>query len=225
MAKMPAESRYGERFGHLVVLPVAPEYRTSPSGYRFAYMTVRCDCGKEFKTYLGRLTCSKIKSCGCGLGRAEANQKTAERNTTHGLSKTRTYRIWKGVISRCLIPSASGYSNYGGRGITVCERWRVFEEFISDMGECPDGLTIDRIDVNGNYEPGNCEWRTLKEQGRNKRSNRIVVLDGDEVTLAEATERIGVSRRRVYTLISHGMTYNAAIAALFDESRGAAHDD
>lgn len=214
MKNRPAKSRYGERYGHLVVLPVEPERRVSPSGQRFSYMTVRCDCGVEFKTYLGRLTCSKIKSCGCGLGSAEANRKTAERNTTHGLSKTRTYRIWKGVVSRCVIPSATNYKHYGGRGISVCERWREFENFLTDMGECPPGLTIERVDVDGAYEPNNCVWATREEQALNRRNNRVVLLCGKEMTLSQAVGLLGVSRSRVYKLIDRGLTYNEAVEFL-----------
>lgn len=106
------------------------------------------------------------------------------------------FSVWQGMISRCYRPEATGFKSYGGRGITVCERWRnSYEAFCEDMGPRPPGATLDRYpNKNGNYEPGNCRWATWKEQERNRRDNFIVVLDGIEVSLAEAAEATGVSR-------------------------------
>jgi hypothetical protein len=89
----------------------------------------------------------------------------------HGYHKTRIYSRWEGMIQRCTNPNAKGYSNYGGRGITVCERWRDFRNFLADMGEPPDKLTLERIDNDGNYCPENCRWDTYKQQHNNKRTN------------------------------------------------------
>ena len=105
------------------------------------------------------------KSCGC-LRRAV----TASLKMTHGIShKSGTYDIWVLMRQRCNNPKATGYAHYGGRGVTVCRRWDKYTNFLMDMGERPDGLTLDRIDPHGNYEPTNCRWATWTTQNRNKR--------------------------------------------------------
>lgn len=90
----------------------------------------------------------------------------------HGKASSRTYRIWRGMQSRCFNPKVKEYRYYGARGIIVCDRWRDFRNFLADMGEIPSGLSIDRINNDGNYEPGNCKWSTAKEQANNRRSNK-----------------------------------------------------
>jgi hypothetical protein len=105
----------------------------------------------------------------------------------------RNYSIWYGIINRCHSKTSEKYPYYGGRGIAVCERWRSsLESFIEDMGDVPEGLSIDRIDNNGNYEPGNCRWVTMKEQCRNRRSNRHIEFDGKIKTIAEWAEVTGI---------------------------------
>jgi hypothetical protein len=85
--------------------------------------------------------------------------------------RARTYRAWYSMVRRCTNPTSADWSRYGGRGITVCERWRSFADFLDDMGPCPDGLSLDRINNEGNYEPGNCRWTTFEQQMHNRRSN------------------------------------------------------
>jgi hypothetical protein len=96
------------------------------------------------------------------------------------------------LFGRCLDPDATGYKDYGGRGITICERWFDLRNFLTDMGPLPEGRTLDRIDVNGGYEPENCRWATSAEQGRNRRNNVWLTLDGERLTLSEAARKSGV---------------------------------
>ena len=113
----------------------------------------------------------------------------------HGLHNTKVYYAWERILQRCENPKRSGYKNYGGRGISVCEKWHKFENFFSDMGHPPTPThSIDRINNNGNYEPNNCRWATAKEQNNNSRSNNFVEFNGQRKTLTQWSEIIGISR-------------------------------
>lgn len=105
-------------------------------------------------------------SCGCYM-----SEWSVARFTTHGQTNTGTYKSWKSMLARCEQPRHPHYENYGGRGIAVCERWHRFAEFYADMGDRPEGLTLDRIDNDGNYAPGNCRWATRRQQWENSRAN------------------------------------------------------
>lgn len=126
----------------------------------------KCDCGNIKNVQRGNLISGTVKSCGCL--REEIN-KGNKHGVIHGKSGSKTYASWEAMIQRCCNPKSTGYASYGGRGIIVCESWKIFDNFIWDMGERPIGKTLDRINVNGNYEKVNCRWATVSEQNYNKR--------------------------------------------------------
>lgn len=177
----------GQRFGLLVA--VRP-FR-DPKRPRFLWVC-KCDCGGEQIAEPGRLSAGAVRSCGCM--RVAAGKRMVQSNVTHGMTKTRVYRIWVGMRTRCSNPIQTGYENYGGRGIKVCDRWSSFELFLEDMGVPPNTRSqIDRIDVNGNYEPSNCRWVDVKENCRNKRTNNIIEFNGEKLCITDWASRIGIT--------------------------------
>ncbi len=122
----------------------------------------------------------------------------------HGMDGTPTYSSWKSMITRVTNQKRETWKNYGGRGITVCERWRKFTEFFRDMGEKPPGTSLDRINNDGNYEPGNCCWTTHSQQNRNRRNNHRVTIDGQTKTLVEWAELSGIRLHTILTRLRLG---------------------
>jgi hypothetical protein len=147
----------GQRFGRLVVVALHPERERYGSRYYFALWRCRCDCGAECIARGNHLRGGKVTSCGCFH---------RERVTKHGKSGTPAYSSWCSMKNRCSSPR---YRHYAGRGITVEEEWLDFRGFYADMGDRPDGRTLDRIDPNSNYGPGKCRWATPLTQTRNRR--------------------------------------------------------
>lgn len=132
-------------------------------------------------------------------------------NARHGMSKSPEYRAWHEMRRRCLNPSRHEYANYGGRGITVCERWSVFENFYADMGDRPDKeYSLDRIDNNAGYSPDNCRWATRAQQARNRRDNNTVTLNGRLLTVTEAAEITGVDRHTIARRLALGSNDDVA---------------
>lgn len=196
----------GVRFGKLV----AKEY-TGKRG-RFPIWRCLCDCGKTKVLSLYKLRSGHTKSCGC----LKQKKLRAGLRTAHGQSKrgavTKTYTVWATMIGRCCNPKDHKYAGYGGRGITVCKRWRdSFENFLADMGEKPDGMSIDRVNNDGNYEPDNCRWATATQQARNTRRNRLLTVNGETRVLAEWCEKVGLRQGLVFYRLKLGWTPEEAL--------------
>lgn len=158
-----------------------------------------CACGAEAVVGHNNLRSGSSKSCGC-----QKRRLLAEKHTTHGMNRTPTHYSWLNMISRCRHKSSPSYKEYGGRGIAVCPEWQGptgFATFLAHMGERPSGMTLDRIDTNGNYEPSNCRWATNGVQARNKRHSRFVTYAGETLPLADWATRCGIYRSKLHTRI------------------------
>lgn len=164
---------------------------SSTQGRRFRCL---CDCGTIREVRLGHLRNGAIQSCGCLRSEVSAALQRRHGAACRG-GQTPEFKVWIGIRKRCFDSNSTVYSYYGGRGIEMCERWRgSFEAFLEDVGKKPSSeMTIDRIDNGRGYEPGNVRWATRKEQGRNRRSNRIITHRGETRTLAEWAEVVGLS--------------------------------
>ena len=186
----------GHKYGRLTVIKnLHPEDK----------VVCLCDCGNIKTARADNVFYGRTKSCGCLFN--EGNNKK------HGDRGTRLYTIWKGIRERCNTPSCISYPRYGGRGIKVCDEWKdytLFKAWALSHGY-DDGLTIDRIDVNGDYEPQNCRWATYKEQARNKRNNHFLSYEGKMLTLAEWSEITGIKIGTLHSRIKSGWTIEKAL--------------
>lgn len=187
----------GKRFGRLTVLRLSHKDRWYKRNY-----VCRCDCGNE-TIVLGRnLTTGNTTSCGCF--KKEVIEKGA--NLKHAMRKTRLYSIWAGIRKRIRNERDISFENYGGRGIKVCDEWSDFANFAKwalENGYCAN-LTIDRIDVNGDYAPDNCRWATIKQQQRNKRNNNLITYNGETKCATEWEQVLGYNKGLIYARQSLG---------------------
>ena len=199
----------GQCFGRLRVIQ-----RAENKGHDTAWLC-RCNCGRECVVRAFSLKRGTTKSCGC-LAREVTSEWSRRVNTKHGKHKTRLHTIWALMKDRCYNKKSKSYKNYGGRGITVCDEWRndfiAFDEWANTNGY-NDMLTIDRIDVNGNYEPSNCRWITLQEQAFNKRTSRFVEYNGKKKTVAEWAKEIGLGRKTLEYRLDAGWPLEKALSS------------
>lgn len=194
----------GTRYTRLVVVDLARIHR-SPTGATIAYWKCRCDCGTEIDVAYSALACGHTKSCKC-LHKVAAGQRVFK----HGMSsKTNVhpiYRVWAAMLSRCENPNHADYHNYGGRGITVCERWHSFESFRDDMlPTWQPKLSLDRRENSGNYCPDNCRWITPREQCNNTRYNRTITINGETKTVAQWAEVYQISKHTILSRLNRGL--------------------
>lgn len=168
------------------------------------YLFVRCVCDCGNGTQIRTFELGKTKTCGCANRRPRdevTKEKLRRAATVHGMRYSPEWKTWSSMRDRCKKETMSSWEDYGGRGITVCEEWEnSFEAFYRDMGPRPDGKTLGRIDYNGNYCPENCEWRTVKEQNRNRRNVRMFEFHGENLSSPEVAERLGMSPSKFWRL-------------------------
>lgn len=200
----------GKVFGHVTVKEYLGFIPNKNTGRLYNTYLCRCGCGKEWEvvrqSFIGKKR--KIKSCGCNNLRHEIGL----RSKTHGLSKHRIHRLWSSMRSRCYNKNNLKYPRYGGRGIIVCERWNEFINFYNDMGACPEGYSLDRIDVNGNYEPANCRWVDQKTQQNNRGNNRKLTFNGETKNVTEWGKLTGIPSKIIRQRIDRdGMTTEEAL--------------
>lgn len=197
----------GARFGLWTVLQFAGR-RPRASGRTVPLYLCRCDCGTE-RIVLGRdLLTGHTKSCGCNRAAAIAASMTRH---GHAATRSRAYKIWCDMIRRCDSEKHVSFKYYGGKGIRVCDKWRLFERFLADMGEPPPGTWIDRIDSDGHYEKANCRWATPQQQQNNRSNNVMVTYKGETMTTAELARRTGQPAHRVQERLKNGRTAEEAV--------------
>jgi hypothetical protein len=188
----------------MAIKPTPPSRFIDMTGQTFTRLTAvqylgeckylcRCSCGTERTVHVGMLRTGNTRSCGC-LRR----ELQIERNLSHGKAKTREYAAWSGMITRCTNEKRPEFTNYGGRGITVAQEWRGpegFERFLAHIGPRPSkDHSVERIENDGNYEPGNVKWATRAEQSINKRRNRFLMVDGVMQLASKVAASRGISR-------------------------------
>jgi hypothetical protein len=191
----------GGKYGRLSVIGKAEN-----SGHFTRWLCV-CECGKTAVVKSDSLRRGLTRSCGC----LKAEIVAAGANSRHGMRHTDTYGIWCGMKDRCLNPNAPAFDRYGGRGISICASWHSFENFLADMGPRPKGLSLDRIDNDGNYSPENCRWSSPTEQARNTRRNLLLTLDGETMPLVAWAAKVGLQYGLIKCRLRSGWSAERAL--------------
>lgn len=199
----------GEVFHRLTVESFS-HVHIQPSGQRKSYYLCKCACGKRTTVSGSNLRGQHpVKSCGCA--NREHLDLVKREGSVHGMSKTRTWDIWVNVVARGTGKEQA--EKYYDRGIRVCERWLQFVNFFEDMGECPEGMSIDRIDNDGNYQPLNCRWATPKQQGRNTRKSLTIEFRGRSGNVCDFAEELGICPRKVRQRLRLGWTVERSLTS------------
>lgn len=198
----------GRQFGRLKVVRFSHTVRLNGTRGANAYWLVQCACGVLKPVHRTHLVKGLTRSCGC-----LRNETSAKRCMTHGESDAGEYKLWRGMLGRCLNNKIKQFKDYGGRGIGVCDRWlNSYENFLSDMGRRPSsGHSLDRINNDSGYSPENCRWATKLQQARNTRRNRFLNHCGEVRTISEWAELTGLSSRLISDRLTLGWTINEAL--------------
>lgn len=189
----------GKTFGRLKVLDRAENTKRGSARW-----LCKCECGKEL-VVIGRcLRNGHTKSCGCYHD--DCARKLGNSKKTHGMEPRRLYNIWRGMLQRCEYPKHEAYANYGGRGISICKEWHDFEVFRDwAIGNgYSNSVTIDRINVDGDYSPDNCKWSTRKEQAKNKRNSILITIGGETHSVSEWAHIKNINVRTIYSRLRRG---------------------
>lgn len=201
---MPARKNLvGQRFGRWLVTAYGGP------GTSGATWVCACDCGTARRVNANALLAGWSESCGC-LAR-EVNSQRATHGHTKGGKQSPTFVVWHSMLGRCRNPKHLSYENYGGRGIKVCERWESFASFLEDMGDRPKGMTLDRLDNNGDYCPQNCRWISMKENSNNRRNNRLLTLHGKTHTVAQWAALTGLPEGTIRARLHRGASDEDAL--------------
>lgn len=199
----------GQRYGMLVVLR-----RAKNADCKLTRWHVLCDCGTEKDVQAVALKSGATRTCGC----TPSQLRHGHARDSTGASPE--YRSWRAMLWRCDLKRVTENPRYGGRGIKVCDRWRIFENFLVDMGPRSLGTTIDRYPNNdGNYEPGNCRWATPKQQGENRSTSRFIEHEGETLTLTGWAERFGIAKHLLWSRLKGGWLMGEALTAPPDRAR------
>lgn len=204
----PPNDITGMKYGRLTAVRFVERRQVGKQSKRFWLFS--CDCGTIVERPYGAVTSGNTLSCGCLL---------KDTITKHGASDTQIYSVWHAMMTRCRNDYDPAFKDYGGRGITVCARWHDFGNFTKDMGPRPTGGTLDRIDVNGNYEPSNCRWTDAKTQGNNRRNNIRITLNGETRTIAQWADHLGVGKARISQRLKAGWPIEAALTEPFQRGK------
>ena len=189
----------GKVFGRLKVISLLGAHK------RVTYWRCLCECGKSVEVRTANLRNGNTKSCGC-----LSADKTKLRNTKHGLSSMRAYASWSHMMARVYDEKCDHYHRYGGRGLIVEARFHDVAVFVAYMGECPEGMTLERVDNDAGYVTGNMVWATSRAQSRNKSTNVFVNLDGQRAVVSDAAKRLEMPRSTLARRLDNGLTISDA---------------
>jgi hypothetical protein len=198
----------GDTYGRLTVIANA-DPKVDGGGQPRRMALVQCECGNVLPMQLGPMRDGRTTSCGCF--QRECMSEVGKANKRHGMWNSPEHAVWRAMKDRCLNPRCEGY---GGRGITVCAEWaNSFERFYGDVGSRPSEIhSLDRVDNDGNYEPGNVRWATRKEQANNTRSNRSLTFDGRTQHVSEWATELGIPHSTIHTRLTRGETVESALS-------------